>query len=283
MLKTILIWVLAFIITAATAIYQRMTGPTYPITGQSKIAQTDLNYKFLRSENVGTDLTVKIESNNSQLSAITYWKRFKTNDEFSAVEMKFADGIYKAILPSQPAAGKLEYYIEISDQNETLKLPENKHVVIRYKGEVPTVVLIFHVVAMFGAMFLSTRTGLEFFRKEPRLNKLTLWTMGFLFVGGLILGPIVQKYAFDAYWTGWPFGHDLTDNKTAVALIGWIVAFFMYKRSKQPKRWALGAAILLMVVYLIPHSMLGSELDYNEMDNQEINSSEIIEDSVNIE
>ena len=35
-------------------------------------------------------------------------------------------------------------------------------------------------------------------------------------LGGMILGPIVQKYAFGAYWTGIPFGHDLTDAKNLV-------------------------------------------------------------------
>lgn len=281
MLKTILIWFLAFIITAATAIYQRMTGPTYPISGKSKITQTDLAYKFLRSENVGTDLNIKVETENSQLNAVTYWKRFKTNDDFIPSQMIYKDGSYQTLLPSQPAAGKLEYYVEISNENEMLTLPTDNHVVIRYKGAVPLVVLIFHVAAMFGAMLLSTRTGLEFFRKDPMLGKLTLWTMGFLFVGGLILGPIVQKYAFDAYWTGWPFGHDLTDNKTAVALLGWIVAFFMYKRSKNPKGWALGAAILLLIIYLIPHSMLGSELDYSKLENKTAPQS--LQDSISIE
>ena len=31
-------------------------------------------------------------------------------------------------------------------------------------------------------------------------------TFGLIAVGGFILGPIVQKNAFDAYWTGIPFG-----------------------------------------------------------------------------
>jgi hypothetical protein len=283
MLKTILIWILAFIITAATAIYQRMTGPTYPLSGELKIAQSNINYKFLRSENVGTDLLIKFESQYTNLTAITYWKRYKTNDDFTPINMINSDGVYKSTLPSQPAAGKLEYYVEVIYNNQSINLPSNENVVARYKGRVPTTVLIFHVIAMFGAMLLSTRTGLEFFRKEPKLNKLTLWTIGFLFVGGLILGPIVQKYAFDAYWTGWPFGHDLTDNKTAVALIGWVIAFVMYKKSKHPKRWALGAAIVLMIVYLIPHSVLGSELDYNKLDKLKNNDPQNLQDSINLD
>ena len=46
----------------------------------------------------------------------------------------------------------------------------------------------------------------------------------------MILGPLTQYYAFGALWTGFPFGIDLTDNKTLIALIGWIIAAFMLKR-----------------------------------------------------
>jgi hypothetical protein len=79
-----------------------------------------------------------------------------------------------------------------------------------------------------------------------------------LILGGLVFGPIMQKYAFDAYWTGWPFGGDLTDNKTAVAALAWLCAALALSRSKRPVVWALAAAIIVLVVFLIPHSLLGS-------------------------
>ncbi len=263
MVSNILIWVLAFLITATVAIYQRVTGPTYPLKGSEVVDNSQVDFTFKRSEDTGTDLEVRIFSADTSLSPLTYWKRFKTNDEFIPVKMLRDSTGYFCQLPDQPAAGKLEYYVEL---NDSVKLPAEENVIIRFKGAVPTVVLIFHVIAMFGAMFLSTRTGLEFMRKDPKPVKLTCWTLGFLIIGGFILGPVVQKYAFDAYWTGWPFGHDLTDNKTAVAIIGWLVALYMYKRSAIPERWAIYASILLLVVYLIPHSVLGSELDYSKID-----------------
>ncbi len=41
-----------------------------------------------------------------------------------------------------------------------------------------------------------------------------------------------------------------------------MAAVSLYK-SKNPRRWVLGAAIVMFAMYLIPHSLLGSELDYN--------------------
>ncbi len=125
---------------------------------------------------------------------------------------------------------------------------------------------------MFGAMLLSTRTGLEAFNKEPRLKIFTVWTISFLIIGGMILGPLTQYYAFGQFWTGIPFGIDLTDNKTLIALIGWLLAAIMLRKSKKPGWWIVGASVLLLIVYLIPHSVLGSELDYNKLDNNKTNT-----------
>ena len=84
----------------------------------------------------------------------------------------------------------------------------------------------------------------------------------FLIIGGFILGPIVQKFSFGQFWTGWPLGKDLTDNKVIFALIPFIAAWILRKKSYG--RWlAILAAAVMLVVYLIPHSARGSELDYN--------------------
>jgi len=88
-------------------------------------------------------------------------------------------------------------------------------------------------------------------------------------LGGLVLGPIVQKYAFGAFWTGWPFGGDLTDNKTLGMWLAWVVAIAVWSRRKDPSdriaRWTTVAAALVMVaVYLVPHSLRGSQLDYGK-------------------
>ena len=166
-------------------------------------------------------------------------------------------------MPRQPPAGKLDYRVILKANSESLVLPEKEPAVIRFKGDVPNLILYPHILAMFLAMFLSTRTGLEIFSPSPRLKALTYWTLGFLIVGGMILGPIMQKYAFGAYWTGWPFGSDLTDNKTFVAVLGWVVAAIALYRAKRPEIWAAIAAVVLLAVYMIPHSVLGSELNYN--------------------
>ena len=268
MKKTVLLWTVAFILTAGSAVYQRMTGPSYPLSGSASFAGAEVNYRFARSHGEDSDHRVRLQVDSAGTGATLEWKRYKTDDPWSVIPMRFAEGAFSADLPQQPPAGKLQYRVRISVDGRALLLPGEEPVVIRFRGEVPTLVLILHVITIFGAMLLSTRTGLEFFNPNPRLGRLVAWTIGFLVIGGMILGPVVQKYAFGAFWTGWPFGTDLTDNKTLLGLIAWLVAAGALFVAKNPRRWTLAASIILLVVFMIPHSLLGSELDYQELDEK---------------
>lgn len=263
--KSFLFWIFAFIITASSAVYQRMTGPTYPVSGSAVIENQNITYKFLRSYSINEDCPVEINTGNSSIKGTLNWRRYKFDKDFNKLEMK-GEEILKAELPKQPPAGKLEYFVTLSFNDKTINLPNNKNVVIRFKGDVPNWILIPHVIAMFASMLFASRAAFEYFNNEPRLKFYSLWTIGILFIGGFILGPIMQKYAFGEFWTGFPYGIDLTDNKTLIAMIGWLVSFYMMKKSKHPKRWILFAAVLMFIVYLIPHSVLGSELDYSKIE-----------------
>lgn len=278
MKKNVILWILAFLITITTAVYQRVTGPTYPITGSIKLANEEIAYKLARSHGGLDDHQIKIKTDNPEISGVLYFKRYKTNDTWTSVPLEYEEGYLTSFLPHQPPAGKLEYYIELNKQNYSQKFPSDNSVVIRFKGDVPLLILIPHIIAMFMSMMLSNRTGLEIFNNGKNVRKLTYWTIGSLILGGFIFGPLTQEYAFGELWTGFPFGHDLTDNKTLIALIGWLVALYMYGKSKAPKLWAFLASILLLVVYLIPHSVLGSELDYNKLDKEKGKIEQVIKE-----
>lgn len=255
------LWLLAFLITAGSAVYQRMTGPTYPKRGKATLAGQELRYRLARSM-AGADAEIRVPAVSTQTQGTLAWKRHKTRDDWSYVEMARDGNELVGRLPQQPPAGKLAYRVILQDGNERVTLG-GEPVVIRFRGEVPAAVLVLHVIAMFGSMLAGTRAGLEYFRATPDYRRLALWTLGMLTVGGLVLGPIVQKYAFGAYWTGWPFGTDLTDNKTAVAWLAWLIAWLKLRRTpEQAGAWVLGAAIVMMAVFAIPHSLLGSELKY---------------------
>jgi hypothetical protein len=178
-----------------------------------------------------------------------------------------ADGRLEARIPGQPTAGKVEYRIVIEDEAGTEWIPEAGTVIARFRGDVPAAVLVPHILAMFLSMLVSTRALLEVLRpKAPPARTLVLVAMALLVVGGLVLGPIVQRFAFGAFWTGWPLGHDLTDNKTLIAFIAWLPATVLaWRRLRTRAAVALGW-LVMMGVFLVPHSLRGSELDWTEVE-----------------
>ncbi|MBI3110537.1 MAG: hypothetical protein HYZ01_03090 [Ignavibacteriales bacterium] len=264
-----LLWMLSFALTLLIAFYQRVTGPSYPVSGSCTLGGVAIPFKFDRSHGGDSDVSISIRTNDDQIRGVLDWRRFKTADSWRSESMLLHDGVLSAMLPHQLPAGKLQYRVRLTKGELTETVPAAEPVTIRFKGAVPMWILIPHVIIMFSAMLFSSRTGLEFFNSGPNLKKLASWTVGLLFLGGLLLGPAMQWHAFNAWWTGWPFGTDLTDNKTAVALAGWLVALMAIHRRRHSRAWALGASLVLLLVYLIPHSMLGSELDYTTQDQQQ--------------
>lgn len=277
-MKKFLLWFLAFIITIAAAYYQRKTGPTYPKQVDVTINGSEYTLKLVRSLGLDERSDVKLGIGDTTVRASLYYRRFKTDDEFRISDFSYKVypldsfvmnkifGMTKergffAGLPPQPPAGKLEYYIEITDSKGTMTLMKENPVVVRYKGSVPGYILTPHVIIMFAAMLFSTFTGLLCITNTPGIRLYSGWTLGLLTAGGMILGPVVQKFAFGEFWAGIPFGWDLTDNKTLIAFIFWVVAVAANRKKERPA-FTLLAAIVLLAIYSIPHSMMGSELDY---------------------
>jgi hypothetical protein len=267
MKHTALLWTIAGLLTIVTAVYQRLTGPTHPVAGSAVVHGGTILYQFERSHGGTSDHRVALETDLDASLFRLEWRRHKTADPWSFRPMARDGDCVVADLPHQPPAGKLLYRVRIGEGETSALLPAPDPVVIRFRGDVPLWVLVPHVLVMFAAMLFSTRTGLEALQpaKERlvRMKTLTDWTLGLLAAGGLVLGPAVQKYAFDAFWTGWPFGTDLTDNKTLVAFLCWVAAWISLRKASRPGTWVLGAAISTLAVFLIPHSLLGSELDYS--------------------
>lgn len=261
-MRQTLIWIVALIITLGAAVYQRLTGPTYPIRGSIEINNCQISYKLLRSHDTSGDYQIKLKTCSPDITGYLLYKRYKTDDPWTKVPLVLNNGFLTASIPVQPAAGKIAYRVLLNNQDQEISLTGEKEVVLRFKDPVPPLILIPHVIIMFLAMLFSTRAGLEALRPGSNPRRLALWTLGLLILGGLVFGPLVQYYAFGAFWTGFPFGYDLTDNKTLIALVAWIAAVIAGRGGRPARKCVLSASIILLLVYLIPHSLFGSELKY---------------------
>jgi len=266
MIKKILLWVLALVIMIGARVYQKMTGPTYPKKTNITLHDKDYKLKLLRSHGGEDDATITLNIDDENVDGKLFYKNYPPKEGENWIEKNFDrekkddENIMTASLPHQAPAGKLLYYIDIIEDGKTQSLFKEDPIVIRFKGGVPEYILFPHIFFMFFAMLLANLTGLFAIFKIPNLKTYTLITLILMTIGGMILGPIVQKFAFLEYWAGVPFGWDLTDNKLLIGFIAWLVAYFM-NRKKENRISVIFAAFVTLIIFSIPHSMFGSELN----------------------
>ncbi len=255
-------WVLAFLVTVGLAAFQRMTGPTHPLRGGVTLGQETVSYRLLRSHGGAGGLPVTLRVPEGQdVAGTLLWRRYPGDRPWVALPMERIGGRLYAEVPHQPPAGKVEYQIVLEAGGRRVELPA---VVARFKGHVPSGILVPHILSMFLSMLLATFAFLTALTGPGNVRLPVLVSMAFLVAGGLVLGPMVQKHAFGAYWTGWPYGTDLTDNKTAVAFLAWLPAVVAVLRGRPSRWWIVLGWIVMMGVFLIPHSLRGSQIDWEQ-------------------
>jgi hypothetical protein len=265
--RAIVIWTVSFVMTLAFLVWQKVSGPTYEVKFDETVAGAHASGELLRTHSINGDMPVTVHASDEAVTATVVWRRYPTNDAWENLPMQRDGQFLRATLPRQKMAGKLEYHVEIVNDGQMARVPEHEAAVARYKGDVPALVLVFHVSCMIIGMFFSTSCGLTgLLGGGASLRVLSQLSFLFLLLGGCILGPVVQKYAFDAYWTGWPLGTDWTDNKLAVGALIWLLAAWRCRpaRAGVPagRWWAVAAMIVIFVIYGIPHSIHGSTLNY---------------------
>jgi hypothetical protein len=253
----LILWVVAVVVTLASAVWQRVTGPTYPMDLDGSVGGHAIEGELLRSQTIDTPVPVEVNVAEPVTGEIE-WRRWPSDDPWRREPLVREGEVLRGTVPGQPfKAAKIEYGVVLRDGQGSEATFGTK---LRFKGAVPPPILVVHVFAMFFGMLFSFRAGLEALAKGPGLQRQTVVTLLCLGVGGLLLGPIVQRHAFDAYWTGWPVGEDLTDNKLAVAVAFWAIALWQQRKGR--RGWAVVAAVVTFVIFVIPHSLHGSTHDW---------------------
>ena len=248
-------WLLAVIITLALSVYQRRTGPTNPKRVTIELNGESYPVKLPRS-GVRNDAVVSLKGLPTDTEAQIHYRRYPTLDEYTTADFSGKDGVLQATLPVQPVAGKLQYYLTVGGKD----YPADAPILIRFRNDVPAGILIPHILFMFAAMLFAVYTLLLVITRKKYKGWLIVTAIT-LFIGGFILGPLVQHVAFGPWWTGFPFGTDLTDNKTLVSFLFFIAALATLKWKHN--KWMVALAVVVMLaVFTIPHSRNGSQYDY---------------------
>jgi hypothetical protein len=262
MRRSWVLWSLAILLTLASAWWQRTSGPTYPVRGTMTIGGQAYAVKLDRSHGGAGDQPVRIVVADPEVRGDVVWRRYPTSDPWQVLPMVRNGDVLETALPHQPPAGKLEYEVRLSRGGEQVAFPE-RAAITRFKGDVSPWLLAPHVLAMFLSMLLSSRAGLAaLVGLDARRHAWVAIVL--LVIGGFVFGPAIQKQAFGDWWTGVPFGWDLTDNKTLVAGLAWLMAAVAMRGGRPARAAIVFAAATTLVVFMIPHSVWGSQIDWSK-------------------
>jgi hypothetical protein len=172
-------------------------------------------------------------------------------------------------VPEKPLTTRYLYRFEATLGKEPgapraiLAREDGSPMMVKFKGPVPAGIVVFHVLGMFGGFFLLMLSlfhsvNLASGRGSPEKAARTAWGAWILmFIGGVPLGFAMNYYAFGVMWEAFPFGKDVTDNKTQIALILWGLAALILSRKGGRKAGLVGitAGLAVLAVFLIPHSL----------------------------
>ncbi|MGB8658115.1 MAG: hypothetical protein WCE90_10090 [Candidatus Zixiibacteriota bacterium] len=167
--------------------------------------------------------------------------------KFQSVPMNPKPGevnAFTAPIPHYPKPTKAWYYIEARKTTEsagvTVTLPDKgspdfKPILLKFEGKVPVYIIIPHVLCNFGAIFFAVLTlfsALDIRKGKKSLResiKFPLLTFILLFLGFVPFGIAMNHFAFGATWEAFPFGKDVTDNKSQIILLVWLITLFLVK------------------------------------------------------
>jgi hypothetical protein len=206
--------------------------------------------------------------------------RVPGTDEPDTIAMsEVSSGTWSARLPNREKGERIEYgFLFISTEESGTGIAtassQTGYFLVKYKGEISVTVLILHILCMFAAFFFIIEASIGAFAilfmgedKEFTVAQ-TRWVLLFTFLGGWPLGFVLNWQRFGPVWEGFPFGYDITDNKTQLIAIFWVIVAAMVWKSFANRRtgrdlagpgvFAIAviiASVLSMILYLVPHSL----------------------------
>lgn len=189
-----------------------------------------------------------------------------------------APDLYLIPARAEAKGGRFYYYFEVRDfENNVLATftkPDGSPFLLKYIGEVPSVILLGHILFIFATVFfisLATVHGFRVLTTGEGLRPMAVylfWGTACCLIGCYPLGIPMNWYAFGATWEGVPFGTDATDNKTQLLFVFMLFAMLSTLGTLTRGKFGrdlfgtktlgvigVGTFVVMLFIYLIPHSI----------------------------
>jgi hypothetical protein len=275
--------IIAVLITLAVLGYARKTS-----VGRS--AKISIEKEGIKIEQMTTpkqegETPAVIKANVSNASTVKLFYKVGDKPEYEIYEMKESQsekGLYETSVPTYPKGIRGYYYIEASSGQKPALIvtlpdkssPKFKPVTLKYQGKPPAWLILIHVLTAFIAVFFAVLSVFSAWRVKKDNNAISaaiinpLLAVISMFVSFFPSGFAMNWYTFGTIWEAFPFGKDITDNKSQIIFLAWLLILILFKGSlfgKSDNKNLVGsklyfpavsiAFLVMLIIYAIPHSL----------------------------
>ena len=214
---------------------------------------------------------------SAEPGSLKVYLKYYRDDEFHTLEMSRLEGTdyFGVELPGGTLGSRTYYYLEAFDGGGNhLVIPEKAtedftneydYFKIRFEGEAAFILLLLHIVLMIAVLFLLIHAlyyamyYLQTNDKGEHIVKTVNAGLITFFITGFPIGWIIEKQVLGNYWEGIPFGWDITDSKTLIIMVLWLIFIILHRMSKISlrayARWVIINTLITILLFLIPHSL----------------------------
>lgn len=270
--------ILGIVLTVLLLSVSRKLSMRRPSEVESEAEGIRLNHTTISEQKGAGEPTVNLTvvSTGIVTPFVLYRSSKEENLQRSSM-VQVGDGQWEARLPDGGMGARLLYAFEVvRSDGDTRRLPEESgsFFLIKFKGTYSSLVLILHIAAMFGSfffMFMSFFSAIEILKgteDQRRTVGFARWVLILSFLGGWPLGFILNYQAFGVLWEAFPFGFDITDNKTQLMFVFWLISLLLVRGSflgrdiksdtLGPKGFAFAVIVSFVVslfLFIVPHSL----------------------------
>jgi hypothetical protein len=272
-------YLIALLLTVVLLGFARRMSTRHEQTFTEQVDGITLRHQTV-TENFGDGPILSVATSAPErVRAVAYYSEQPGGPDYKQQDMVLSSDGFSCKLSALPRGEKFFYHINVYKDNVVIATfppakaaPSKGDQFIKFKGHISRFVLIPHILLMFGTIFfglLAVFTSVDVARGKSDARRSILFlilTFACAFVGGIPLGIVVSAQTFGGSgWGGWPLGTDITDTKTEVLLLFWLITIFLSWKGLRSRKMTISnglysflvilSFIVTFITFLIPHSI----------------------------
>jgi len=249
MRKSLLLWLSAIIIVFIVSFAQHITSNEFPVSGTVDLGKGNVSFSFDKIVHSKNGYQVLVIGDSSSLHGKLLWKN-ETDSAWQTIVMKDSANFLFAVIPQQPPRTKVDFRVQIQDNNKTYLLPVKENAKLTFFNSIPDEINQFYFITLFAGLILAVRTALESFSDKPKIKKLTVFTAISFFSFTFVFSTVKKGVEIGAIGKGGVPLSDIFDQRSVLLFVVSIFTLILIFNTKNRKFWASAGAIITLIVFL---------------------------------